>query len=92
MIREDLRSQNYFDDQAELNGTSSSYRPHLAKLILTTMKLDDGSDEILQFYFRLIAKRSKEIGEDNTSMMEQVMKVHAALVMEKERRNDNVSE
>jgi hypothetical protein len=87
MIREDLKSQKYFDGQAALNGTDSPYRPHLAKLILRNMNLDDGSDEIFQFYFRLIEKRSKRIGEDNTSTMKQVMKVHAALLMEKGRRN-----
>jgi hypothetical protein len=86
MIREDLKSQKYFDGQAELNGTDSPYRPHLAKLILLRMKLDDGSDEIFEFYYRLVAKRSKKIGEDNTSNMKQVMKVYAALLTEKERK------
>jgi hypothetical protein len=80
MIREDLKSQKYFDGQAELNGTESPYRPHLAKLILLRMNLDDGSDEIFEFYYRIVEKRSKRIGEDNDSIMKQVMKVWAELV------------
>jgi hypothetical protein len=83
MIREDLKSQKYFDCQAELNGTDSPYRPHLAKLILKRMGVDDGSDEIFEFYFKVVAKRSKKIGEDNDSIMKQVMKVYAELLAQK---------
>lgn len=80
MIREDLKCQKYFDCQAELNGTDSPYRPHLAKLILQRMNLDDGSDEVFEMYYRLVEKRSKEIGEDNDSIMNQVVKLYADLV------------
>ena len=83
LIREDLKSEKYFNAQAELNGTVSHYQPHLGKLILMRMNLDDGSDEIFDFYYKLIAKRSKKIGEDNDSIMKQVMNVYAKLVTRK---------
>lgn len=80
LIREDLKCQKYFDGQAELNGTDSPYRPHLAKLILQRMNLDDGSDEVFEMYYKLVEKRSKKIGEDNDSIMKQVMRLYAELV------------
>ena len=91
MIREDLKSQKYFDGQAELNGVESPFRPHLAKLILLRMNLDDGSDEIFEFYYRLVEKRSKKIGEDNDSIMKQVMSVYAELVGEKQRKKQKMT-
>jgi hypothetical protein len=91
MILQDLKSQKYFDGQAELNGSDSPYRPFLCKVILVRMNLDDGSDEIFELYDQLILKRSQKIGDDTTSQMKQVMKVYAALLMEKERRKANIN-
>lgn len=86
MIREDLKSQKYFNTLNSLTETDNCYQPHLAKLILEKMNLDDGSDEIFRFYYDLVERRSRKISPDNSSIMKQVLKVYAALVLEKERR------
>lgn len=86
MIREDLKSQKYFNTVSSVTDGYCPYQPHLGKLILIKMKLDDGSDEIFDFYYKLVEKRSKKIGSDNNSIMKQVMKVYLELVMEKELR------
>ena len=54
--------------------------------------MDDGSDEVFNFYYSLIEKRSKKIEADNDSVMRQAIKVYAELIMEKKRRNDKSSE
>jgi hypothetical protein len=43
------------------------------------MDLDDGSDDIFQFYYSVVEKRSRKIGMDNKSVMKQAMKVYAEL-------------
>jgi hypothetical protein len=79
LIREELKSQKYFNTLNELGHTDNFYQPHLGKLILLLMDLDDGTDEIFQFYYAVVEKRSKKIGMDNKSVMKQVMKVYGEL-------------
>jgi hypothetical protein len=50
--------------------------------------MDDGSDEIFQFYYKLIEKRSNKINGDQKSLMKQTMKVYVELVAEKEKRKN----
>ena len=84
LIREELKSQKYFNTLYELGQTDNFYQPHLGKLILLLMDMDDGSDEIFQFYSAVVEKRSKKIGMDNKSVMKQVMKVYEELMERRE--------
>ncbi len=86
LIREDLKSQKLFSILDQLDMGDCPYQPHLAKPILSQLKLDDGSDEIFQFYFRLIEKQSRKLQGDSRSLMKRTMKVYLALMSEKERR------
>lgn len=86
MIGEDLKSQKFFNTMNALDWSDNFYQPRLAVLILKHMNLDDGSDEIVNFYYALVEKHSKKVEADNNSLMKQVMKVYAKLVMEKEKR------
>lgn len=91
LIREDLKSHKLFSVINELGMGHCPYQPQLGKAVLAQLKMDDGSDEIFQFYYKLIEKRSKKIGPDNESMMKQVMKVYGKLVEEKQKRRDIVA-
>ncbi|HEY0655478.1 MAG TPA: hypothetical protein VGD65_20225 [Chryseosolibacter sp.] len=91
LIREDLKSQKLFSIIDQLNMGDCPYQPHLAKPILSQLNLDDGSDEIFQFYYRLIEKHARKLHGDQKSLMKQTMKVYLALMGEKERRKGKVS-
>lgn len=86
LIREDLKSQKLFSIIDQLNMGDCPYQSHLAKPILSQLNMDDGSDEIFQFYFRLIEKHARKLHGDSKSLMKQTMKVYVALMGEKERR------
>jgi hypothetical protein len=86
LIREDLKSQKLFGIIDKLGMGDCPYQPHLGKAVLAQLDLDDGSDEIYQFYFKLVENRSKKINGDRKSLMKQTMKVYVVLVGEKERR------
>lgn len=83
LIREELKTQ-YFFAMLEKAGIDDVWlKPHLGKVILMHMGMDDGSDEVYHIYYRIIEKRCKKIGTDNDSIMKQVMKVYNELLNEK---------
>lgn len=86
LIREDLKIQKLFYHLRELGLSDSSYHPHLGKAILTNLKMDDGSDEVFQFYDQLIEKRSRKIDQTPESVRNQTMKVYRDLMIEKKRQ------
>ena len=55
------------------------FEPQLHKLILSEMGLDDGCEETMERYFRIIEKRCKKIGRDGESVKRQVWKVYGEL-------------
>jgi hypothetical protein len=55
------------------------------------MGMDDGKDETFKFYYKVIEKRSKKIGEDREMTMKQVMRVYEELVGEKRRKQTDGS-
>jgi hypothetical protein len=86
LIREELKSQKLFNCLQEVGMDDCYYKVQLGRAILTTLEMDDGSDEIFEFYYRLIEKRSRKIKAHNDSLMKQAMKVYSELTEEKRRR------
>jgi hypothetical protein len=86
LIREELKSEKLFHIINDLGMGDCPYQPHLAKAILAQLNLDDGSDEIYNFYYQLIQKCCTKIQGDQKSLMKQTMKVYVELVKEKDRR------
>jgi hypothetical protein len=79
LIREELKSEKFFGDLEKIGFTDNQYQPHLGKLILMKMKLDDGSDEVFEWYYEIIERRKKKV-KDGKSLMKQVMKVYGEMV------------
>ena len=79
LIQEELKSQKFFGDLEKVGFNDIQYQPHLGKLILMKMNLDDGSDEVFQWYYKIIERRKKKV-KDGKSVMKQVMKVYAELL------------
>lgn len=92
LIREELKSEKFFNGLHKVGIDDCYYQTRLGKVILSRLGMDDGSDEVFNFYYSLIEKRSKKIEADNDSVMRQAIKVYAELIMEKKRRNDKSSE
>lgn len=86
LIREELKSQKFFNGLHKAGIEDCYFQAHLGKVILGNIELDSGSDEVSNFYYRLIEKRSKKIEADSESIMKQAFKVYVELVAEKKRR------
>lgn len=80
LIREELKSRKFFSGLQKLGLDYCFYQPHLDKPILAAMGFDDPSDEVYNFYFKLIEKRSRKIREDEESISTQARKVHKKLL------------
>jgi hypothetical protein len=86
LIQQELKCQKLFNHLSEVGMGDSYFQPHLDKLILSQLGMDDGKDETVNFYINLIDKRSRKIKDSNESLMKQAMKVYVALVAERDRR------
>lgn len=80
LIREELKSRKFFSGLQKLGLDYCFYQPHLDKPILAAVGFDDPSDELYKFYFKLIEKRSRKIGEDEESISRQARRVYEELL------------
>jgi hypothetical protein len=87
LIHEELKCQKLFSIISKLGMGECLYQPHLGEVILAQLNMDDGSDELYQFYYKLIDKRCRKINGDEESIMKQTMKVYIELVAERERKS-----
>lgn len=87
LIREELKSQKFFDGLHKAGIDDCYFQAHLGKVILGNVGLDADSEEVTDFYYKLIEKRSKKIEADSESIMKQAFKVYVDLMAEKKRRN-----
>jgi hypothetical protein len=92
LIKEELKCRKLFHALHEIGLDDCYFQPHLDFLILQSLSLDDGSDEIFHRYDAIIDKRSKKILDDNDSIMKQALKVYHELMIEKKKRARKKSE
>lgn len=78
LIREELKSEKHFSLLENVGVVETQYQPHLCKLILLKMGLDDGSDVVFQKYYEIIERRKKKVS-GKKSLVKQVMKVYMEL-------------
>jgi hypothetical protein len=86
LIKEELKSRRFFEGLHSVGLDDVYLQPHLDRLILKSVGLDDGTDETSEFYFKIMERRSKKIDADNDSIVTQALKVYMELVAEKNRR------
>jgi hypothetical protein len=86
LIKEELKSRCFFEGLHRAGIDDIYLQPHLDKLILESVGLEDGRDETNDFYFEIIARRSMKIKPDNDSIVTQALKVYIELLTEKKRR------
>jgi hypothetical protein len=86
LIKEELKSRRFFEGLHSVGLDDVYLQPHLDRLILKSVGLDDGTDETGEFYFKIMERRSKKIDADNDSIVTQALKVYMELVAERKRR------
>ena len=59
LIKEELKSRRFFEGLHKVGVDDIYFQPHLDKLILKSVGLDDGTDETSEFYFKIMERRSK---------------------------------
>ena len=86
LIKEELKSRRFFEGLHSVGLDDVYLQPHLDRLILKSVGLDDGTDETGEFYYKIMERRSKKIDADNDSIVTQALKVYIELVTERKRR------
>jgi hypothetical protein len=92
LIKEELKSRRFFEGLHKVGVDDIYFQPHLDKLILKSVGLDDGTDETSEFYFKVMERRSKKVLADNDSIVTQALKVYMELIAEKRRRKQITKE
>jgi hypothetical protein len=92
LIKEELKSRRFFEGLHSVGLDDVYLQPHLDRLILKSVGLDDGTDETSEFYFKIMERRSRRIDADNDSIVSQALKVYIELVAERRRRKKLVKE
>lgn len=92
LIKEELKCRRFFEGLHSVGVDDIYLQPHLDKLILRYVGLDDGRDETTEFYFKIMEKRSKKIHADNDSIVTQALNAYFELLAEKRRRKKMAKE
>lgn len=87
LIKEELKIRKFFNMLEEAGLSDCYFQPHLDRVILLSVGLDDDSDEMFTIYTDIIEKRSKKIEPYNDSIMKQALKVYQELMKEKKKRS-----
>jgi hypothetical protein len=80
LIREQLKSRKFFDGLAALGLTDSYYQSHFESVILRKLEMDDGTDELYNFFTELIGKYSQGLDGENQTLVNAAMSVYRELI------------
>lgn len=86
LIKEELKSRRFFEGLHSAGIDDVYLQPHLDRLILKSVGLDDGTDETGELYFEIMERRAKKVEDHNDSIVSQALKVYMELMAEKRRR------
>ena len=86
IIAQELKIRKLFNAFQKAGIDDCYFEAHLDRLILAEIGLDDGTDQTMELYCKIIEKRSKKIKPGNASIMKQSLKVYTELSEEKSRR------
>jgi hypothetical protein len=89
LISQELKIRRFFDGLQRIGIDDCSLEPHLDRIILAELGLDDGLDNTTAFYCEVIEKRSKKINGSAESVLKQSFKAYAELTAEKARRKNH---
>ena len=86
LIKEELKSRRFFEGLHSVGLDDVYLQPHLDRLILKYVGLDDGTDATGEFYFKIMERRSKKVDADNDSIVTQALHAYIELISERKRR------
>jgi len=79
LIQEELKSRKFFNLLREVGLSDCIYEPHLGDVILTSMKLNSGSDKMNNYFFELIERHSRKVRPFDDSLIKQATEVYEKL-------------
>lgn len=86
LTQEELKPRKLFRILQKAGLNEYPYQPHLDKLILCSIGLDDDTDEPFERHSTIMQKRCKKLGMDRNAAMKQAFKPHQELIIPKQNR------
>ena len=83
-IKEDLKSQRFFEALNKVGFDSSVHQTCFSELVFSFAGFKEHSDALFQFYFKLLESHS-DLEMDNEKLIRQALKVYMELMVEKRR-------
>ena len=80
LIREDLKAHKLSNTLNEVGSMESPYLSDMSALVLSAAGFDERSDDLFNFYFKILDKYSRKMNGDNEVTMKMVMKVYVKLL------------
>jgi hypothetical protein len=80
LIAQELKIRRVFNALRDAGIDDCPFEPYLDRLILAELGLDEGNDEVLNRYCKIIGKRSRKIGPEHESIMKQSLKAYLELI------------
>lgn len=80
LIKEELKTRKLFNTLNQIGLGDCEYEPHLDKLIMNLLDIDDGTDQTFGIYFEIIERRSHKIKDSGESAIKQAIKAHNELL------------
>ena len=87
LIKEELKSNKFFNGLAKIGLEDCYYQPNLSNIILAQAGFEDCPDDLMNFYVELVEKHSEQIENDNDSITKEALDLYMELMMEKKRRD-----
>jgi hypothetical protein len=89
LIREELKNSKLFSGLHIAGLEDCPYQSYFGSVVMAYVGLDDGSDEITEFYTKLVDKYTESIEPDNDTIMKCAFDLYTELIVEKKKRNAN---
>lgn len=91
LICADLKSTRFFSGLRNVGLDDCFYRTDFSSLVLSSSGFDNMTDELFDFYFKLIEERCERIEPNNNSVMSEALNVYAELMGEKRKSERHVA-
>jgi hypothetical protein len=90
LISQELKIRRLFDGLQKAGMDDCYFEPHLDRIILAEIGLDDGTDQTMELFCKIIEKRSRKIKPSRESIVKQSFKVYMELTAEKTKRKNQM--
>ncbi|HTJ48813.1 MAG TPA: hypothetical protein VL443_05100 [Cyclobacteriaceae bacterium] len=86
LIKEELKSNRLLNSLTKIGFDDSHHRSDFSTMILATLGFEERTDELYEFYFRLLDDYCKKIEADNKKIVKAAFNLYVDLTIEKRKR------